>query len=267
MNRIFMESDINIVKGENKCAVLTEAGIELPNGEIINDGKLLEAARECKRLLEEGDKNAFLEYVMGTEFDNETGNAKVNDILNKKERNFLFYKIRIRGGSFYDLSFPLKIETIVEDFEDDEYESARLKEKQLSENNMLRVFLNEDVELGYGILLSLGIKQLGGEFITEGRVLKVVKECQRLLAFGNREGFYNYLLGDNRDPNRPDLIGENLKRLTPKERNLVLFGVRISAGPFEKPYTPRIYEVLDYFEKERLGEIPGENEFDDEDDK
>jgi hypothetical protein len=261
-----MESDINIVKANKKLAVFTEAGIELPNGEIINEGTLLEATRECKRLLEEGDKNGFYEYVIGTELDDDMNdNAKIDEILTKEECNFLLFRTRINGGRFYDLNFPLRVFTIIEDFEDDEYETTRLKEKQLSENNMLRVFINEDFELGYGILLPLGIQQLSGEFITEGRLFKAVKDCQWLLTNGDEEGFYNYLLGDNRDPNRPDLIGENIEKLTQKERNILLFGVRISGGPWEKPYTPRIYEVLDYYEKVRLGEMPKKDELDNDD--
>jgi len=46
-------------------AVLNEAGILLENGELLTSGKVVEAAREAKRLWEAGDREGFENYVLG----------------------------------------------------------------------------------------------------------------------------------------------------------------------------------------------------------
>ena len=51
-----------------KIALLTESGIVLNGGELtLTEGKVVEAVRECQRLLKEGDEAGFWYYMLGPE--------------------------------------------------------------------------------------------------------------------------------------------------------------------------------------------------------
>ena len=64
MARVFMVSDLNTINPrEEKYAVLTESGIQLSNGEVINEGKLVEVVREVQRFLEADDVDGYMKFL------------------------------------------------------------------------------------------------------------------------------------------------------------------------------------------------------------
>ena len=45
------------------CGLLTESGIELEQGSVIKEGRVVEIVREAKRLLESGEDKEFMNYL------------------------------------------------------------------------------------------------------------------------------------------------------------------------------------------------------------
>ena len=77
---------------ERDCGMLTESGIMFPNREKITEGKVLEIARECERLLESGDPEGFNHYL----------DMALDKELNWEEGPILLYLVKISGGKYLD---------------------------------------------------------------------------------------------------------------------------------------------------------------------
>ena len=120
MSRVFMESDLDTIQGMN-YAILTESGIRLSNGDIITEGKIVEIARVCEKLLVDGDRDGFNAYLLGTNFDddNDDWGGEVLKDLSIAEHNLLIFGTRISGGKFFEKTHPRRIFDILDHFEDE----------------------------------------------------------------------------------------------------------------------------------------------------
>jgi len=89
MIRVFQENDLNTIDAhEGKFAVLTESGIQLSNGEVINKGKVVEIAREAQRFLEADDVDGYMAFLR---------DKKIEEELDPYEQRLL-WSTAISGG-------------------------------------------------------------------------------------------------------------------------------------------------------------------------
>jgi hypothetical protein len=250
MERVFMKSDRDLIKKLKKYAVLTKDGIQLPNGEIITDSRIVEIARKCERFLEAGDERGFLLFVYGPNYytdDNEMVGGAFDD-LSKDETSFLLFCTLISPGKYYIYPTHRRLIDIMDTFEDDRLCAINDKHKLMNSNNMAKIFIDGDIKYGYANLTKDGILFPNGKVVTEGKLYDVVRECERLSEKDDREEFYTYLFGKNRDPNIKE-FGEALKDLSKEELNLLIFGIRFF---FEnKFYIGRLFDILKYKDRRR----------------
>ena len=125
MVRKFNDSDLDTLEGKN--AVLTEDGIQIGNGEIITEGKVVDIARESQRFLEKNDVDGFEYYLR---------DDNIKAILTHNERRLLMWT-EVSGGNCAPGKRP--IIRLLNSFDNDKilgdrnYKESSVKSKEFTE--------------------------------------------------------------------------------------------------------------------------------------
>ena len=203
--------------------ILTESGISSPGGEIIiTEGKVVDLARKCEQLLEEGKTDEFELLIHGVESTDldEDGDpimiAPEYDLLTHEEKVLLLgthvsKKYKGRPGTVMGMLMNL---------ESDRYIARRNAKLDFKERG------DRELSGKHGILTESGIVVNNGEIITEGKVVDLARKCDELLKEGKSDEFERLIIGvesgELDEDGDPIMIAPEYDLLNQDEQRLLL---------------------------------------------